>query len=319
MLLRIEAEYDAKLKEMQARHRMELLSLRSSTEEDGEGERTNAGAEAAAAAKGGGGVTIIDHNSSTEGQPLPPPPTTSNDSSTTATNNNNTNNKKDKARRRRERQRAMERERDERVALETAKAGPSPRDVELAQIQQILDLAGLTVQTVAADGHCLYRAIAAQLNAEARRRSGTESGAAAGDDAAPAATTATTATATYQDVRNWTADALREHADEYAPFCEYNSESSVPHFPSYVAAVRNTATWGGHLELRALAQHVLHRPLEIYSAATTTSSQQQPMPLRIECDDSNDNASPHPPPIRLSYHLRYYALGEHYNCVVEKE
>lgn len=70
--------------------------------------------------------------------------------------------------------------------------------------------------------------------------------------------------------------------------------------------VQNSADWGGHVELRALSL-ALKRPIIVYSAQTVE-------PLQIHVDEYGDKE-----PIRLSYHLHYYSLGEHYNCVVVKK
>lgn len=93
--------------------------------------------------------------------------------------------------------------------------------------------------------------------------------------------------------------------EEFAPFCEYTD--TAPDFAGYVDRVRNSAEWGGHLELRALSI-ALNRPFVVYSA-------QSMEPLRIEETTHKENTEP----IRLSYHLKYYALGEHYNKVVKAE
>ena len=60
------------------------------------------------------------------------------------------------------------------------------------------------------------------------------------------------------------------------------------------------------MELRALGQ-ALDRPIYVYSVSSGTD------PLAIHEDEKNTNKKP----IRLSYHLHYYALGEHYNQVLE--
>lgn len=71
--------------------------------------------------------------------------------------------------------------------------------------------------------------------------------------------------------------------------------------------VRNSSDWGGHLELRALSL-ALHKDIVVYSA-------QSKDPLIMTPDGGNRDHDPDP--IRLSYHLHYYALGEHYNQVVK--
>lgn len=70
--------------------------------------------------------------------------------------------KMEKAHRRREKQREKELQREREIAKEVADAGPLARDVENEQIQKHLDPLNLRIKDVKADGHCLYRAIAAQ-------------------------------------------------------------------------------------------------------------------------------------------------------------
>ncbi len=98
------------------------------------------------------------------------------------------------------------------------------------------------------------------------------------------------------------ADTLQENQDEFAPFCEYTDEIST--FDEYLEKVRNSAEWGGHLELRALGI-ALSRPILVYSVQSGAK------PLAIH--EAEGGAEP----ILLSYHLHYYALGEHYNQVVK--
>jgi OTU domain-containing protein 6 len=102
------------------------------------------------------------------------------------------------------------------------------------------------------------------------------------------------------------ADTLTAHEADFAPFCEYDDETDT--FSSYVNAVRNSSQWGGHLELRALSL-ALNRPIFVFSADTVASKEPLVIDGRTEKVDAEE-------PIRLSYHLHYYALGEHYNMVV---
>jgi OTU domain-containing protein 6 len=81
----------------------------------------------------------------------------------------------------------------------------------------------------------------------------------------------------------------------------------IPDYATYVN-VRSSADWGGHLELRALSM-ALHRPVIVYSAAQSS----EPLVIAEEVDQQGDTIDN---PIRLSYHLSYYSLGEHYNRVV---
>lgn len=191
--------------------------------------------------------------------------------------------KLEKARKKREKERQMELEREREIQLELENAGPLPREVEAAQIQKHLP-DGYTIQAVAADGHCLYRAVAAQLN---RNNSSTPP-------------------YNYASVRNTVADSLLQHAEDLSAFCDYSDE--VPDFETYVHRVRSSADWGGHVELRALAL-ALQRPVWVYSASSAE-------PLKIEPASKVPEGDSSSSPILLSYHLQYYSLGEHYNEIV---
>lgn len=96
-----------------------------------------------------------------------------------------------------------------------------------------------------------------------------------------------------------------KHRDELEPFCEYDSDT--PNFDCYLENVRSSAEWGGHLELRAMAI-ALKRPIYIYSVQSGLT----PLAIHENSDDKTIGSKP----IILSYHLHYYALGEHYNQVV---
>ncbi|GKY94454.1 hypothetical protein MPSEU_000411300 [Mayamaea pseudoterrestris] len=181
--------------------------------------------------------------------------------------------KAEKARRKREKAREKELERERNIQDELDNAGPTQRQVEMETLMEQLAPLDLVIQDVAADGHCLYRAI----------------GAACGKD--------------FMEIRQLCADALDKNQNEFAPFCDYTDEITT--FEQYTNRIRNSADWGGHLELRALSI-ALGRPMIIYQAHSVE-------PLCIECEQKGEID-----PIRLSYHRHYYALGEHYNLVVAK-
>lgn len=109
----------------------------------------------------------------------------------------------------------------------------------------------------------------------------------------------------YQETRKLCADTLLKNEAEFAPFCEYD-DNKVPDFRRYVERVRSSSDWGGHLELRVLSV-ALQKHILVYSAQT-----KEPLLIRPDGGEADDDK-----PIRLSYHLHYYALGEHYNQVVE--
>jgi len=149
----------------------------------------------------------------------------------------------------------------------------------------------LTICPIAADGNCLYRAIAHQL----------------------AISSPSTENIDHREIRKTCAESLRENQEEYAPFCDLE-EHKVNSFHEYVEKCvgdPNSSEWGGHLELRALAKG-LDKTIIVYSAESA--------PLIIHGDDhtteshTDDNVNT----LKLSFHKHYYALGEHYNSVVKK-
>ena len=145
--------------------------------------------------------------------------------------------KQEKARKKKlekkQRQLEAEKKREEEIEAERLAAGPSAKELEIKRMEELyLKPAGLRIRDVAADGNCLYRAVAEQC-ANAKD---------------------------FMAVRTICADALLEHEEEYAPFAECDGS-----YANYVERVRNSTDWGGHLELRALAT-ALKRPVVVYSA-----------------------------------------------------
>jgi len=282
----IEAEYETKLKDLQERHAVELATR-----------TTNGGS-------GGSGESALEQLNGAQ-HPTHAPPSDPNQ----PTDENNADDgddndaaakrskKQEKARQKREKQRQEELKRERQVAEEiAATAGQTPRDLEMADLTHILQPLGYVIRPVAADGHCLYRAVAAQCSNENSNNN--------------------SAAISYQDLRTLCADTLQQHADEFAAFCEYSD--AIPDFDTYVAHVRSSAEWGGHLELRVLAR-ALHRVIHVYSTTTTSNHGGSGNPIIIaeEGGETNgDNSIQNKEPIRLSYHTKYYALGEHYNEVV---
>ena len=104
----------------------------------------------------------------------------------------------------------------------------SERKKECAAISKKLVDVNRRIKDVAADGHCLYRAVADQSDS------------------------------TYTEVRKTCAAFMESHADDFAPFIEDES------FGDHCAKVRSSAEWGGQPELLALAR-ALNRPIVVYS------------------------------------------------------
>ena len=136
---------------------------------------------------------------------------------------------------------------------------------------------GATIHVIPSDGNCLYHAILDQLllHYDGHQQK-------------------------YEnqlELRRVTAQYIRQHGDDFAPFL--TEEQSIE---EYCLKIEQTNEWGGQLELQALS-NVLCVPIHIFTAASSTIEMGQ------EYTTSNS------PPLMLTYHQHYYALGEHYNSV----
>jgi OTU domain-containing protein 6 len=281
----VETEYAEKYEQMQQRHLQEFEAVGGGVGGEGGGEESEPATQAAPETE----TTTAAAEPATTIQP----PDDDNN------NNISSSSKLEKARRKREKQKEQERQKDAaiRAELETVtQSGPSARDAEMAAIQAQLEPLGLCIATIPADGHCLYRAVQAQLLS------------------ASLTTTDTDTTVVDDDLvwqmRETCANAILDQGHDLEAFLEFTD--NVPDLQTYVNRVRTRADcWGGHVELRALST-ALQRPIHVYQAAGGC----------LVIDDSHGNASSSSnvvEPIRLSYHLRYYSLGEHYNQVIAKK
>jgi OTU domain-containing protein 6 len=182
-----------------------------------------------------------------------------------------------KAAKRRARKAAAKRQREQEIA-ELNEALVDPKQVELEQINGRLHAAGLRIHTVKADGHCLYGAIAHQL-----------------DDGRGVVA-----------VRALCADYMRSHAADFEAFVDLDAAADgrggCVGFDGYCERVRSSNDWGGQLELQALA-HALDTSIRVHSATGA--------PLDIVPSTGDSTRA-----LELAYHRHYCALGEHYNSVV---
>lgn len=217
----VEADFAAKEKEMAERHAAEIAALESGGDSE----------DAAAAADAPAAEDEPTPAAAAAAAPAPAP--------AEETEEERRRKKQEKARKKKlekkQKQLEAEKKREEEIEAERLAAGPSAKELEIKRMEELyLKPAGLKIRDVAADGNCLYRAVAEQVdNAE-----------------------------DYRAVRSICADALLEHEEEYAPFAESHDHGS---YVNYVERVRSSTDWGGHLELRALAT-ALKRPVVVYSA-----------------------------------------------------
>jgi OTU domain-containing protein 6 len=175
--------------------------------------------------------------------------------------------------------------------------------------QGIMDAAfkklGLKEIEVTPDGHCLYSAVAKQLD---------ESGLGLRPDPSrivlqPATQSRIDTVASpqhdgYRAVRAVTADFITEHKEDFEAFMEEPLES-------YTRKIKLTAEWGGQLELQAIAR--------AYGVEINVVQSDGRME-KIECGDGDkfDEEEKRNRVIWLAYYRHTYGLGEHYNALVKK-
>ncbi|KAK7992486.1 hypothetical protein PG996_012480 [Apiospora saccharicola] len=176
--------------------------------------------------------------------------------------------------------RAAEQEAAALAAEEEAANMTDHRKIEKTYMLKEFKTHGLAEKEIQPDGHCLFSAVADQL----RENSVPLEGAAA--------------ELPYRTVRRRATDYMRAHEDDFAPFMEDD-------FGSYVAKIRDTAEWGGQLELMALARSYGVEIKVVQEQRTETID-----PGEVSGDGEGERKT-----IWLAYYRHGYGLGEHYNSL----
>ena len=145
-------------------------------------------------------------------------------------------------------------------------------------VKKETDKRGLIETSIRPDGHCLYSAFAHSMDAAQVKESGPYS-------------------QPYQNVRFAAADFMAKHSDDFAAFMEESLEN-------YVKKIKDTAEWGGQLELQAIAgsYNVRINVLQADGRVETFEPQQE-------------SKTPEIKDIWLAYYRHSFGLGEHYNAL----
>ncbi|KAJ5086820.1 hypothetical protein NUU61_008127 [Penicillium alfredii] len=163
---------------------------------------------------------------------------------------------------------------------------------------------GLKEVEVTPDGHCLYSAIAKQLD-----------GSGLGLRPDPSRIVLQPATQSridtiaspqhdgYRAIRAVTADFIVEHKDDFEPFMEEPLDV-------YARKIKLTAEWGGQLELQAIAR--------AYGVDINVVQSDGRMEKIESGDDSLDEEEKQRRIIWLAYYRHSYGLGEHYNALLKQ-
>ncbi|KAJ7685140.1 hypothetical protein DFH06DRAFT_30874 [Mycena polygramma] len=171
------------------------------------------------------------------------------------------------------------------------------RDEE-RDIKRVCDELSLQIYEINPDGHCLFSAVADQLQLLSILP-------------APQASYVTTRVAASTYIYN--------HVDDFLPFLpsaagEDGSGALDPglmsprEFEQYCASIRDTAVWGGEPEILALSR-AFNVPIHVVQAG------KPPVVVHNPTGTSTDDQVTDERVVRISYHRRMYGLGEHYNSL----
>ncbi|KAH7255676.1 uncharacterized protein BKA55DRAFT_688684 [Fusarium redolens] len=173
--------------------------------------------------------------------------------------------------------RAAEQEAEAQRAEEEASSMTNHRAKESEYMKSTFEKHGLVEKDIAPDGHCLFSAVADQL----------------GQNDIPLGERDAKEPA-YKTVRRVASDYMLEHGDDFAPFLEEDLQG-------YARKMRDTAEWGGQLELMALARQ--------YKAEIRVV--QDGRLERIGEEEAAESGKT----LWLAYYRHGYGLGEHYNSL----
>ncbi|KAG9790882.1 hypothetical protein KCU88_g1090, partial [Aureobasidium melanogenum] len=178
--------------------------------------------------------------------------------------------------------RAAEQEAQAAAAALEAENQPDLREQELASMKKQMESLGLSETQIRPDGHCLFSACAHSMPAELVSKTGPSP-----------------AKEPYQNIRIAAAEFMASHPDDFGPFLEEPLET-------YVKKIRDTAEWGGQLELQAIARSY-NIDINVLQADG-----------RVEKISSAENKDPEEA-IWLAYYRHSFGLGEHYNALRKKD
>ncbi|CAG8130116.1 unnamed protein product [Penicillium olsonii] len=214
-----------------------------------------------------------------------------------------TNTKKPNRQKARLARRAAEQAAQSATAAEEAATQTNYRGNEQEVMDAVFKRLGLKEVEVTPDGHCLYSAVAKQLD---------ESGLGLRPDPSRIVLQSSTQSRIdtvaspqhdgYRAVRAVAADFITEHKEDFEAFMEEPLES-------YTRKIKLTAEWGGQLELQAIAR--------AYGVEINVVQSDGRME-KIESGETFDEEEKRNRVIWLAYYRHTYGLGEHYNALVKK-
>lgn len=166
---------------------------------------------------------------------------------------------------------------------------PNLRDQERQSMREAYVSKGLKEHEIRSDGHCLYAAVADQLqDSEVGLKPKIEPPIIDLNHHEKSSFPA------YAITRQVAAAYISQNSDDFVPFLEEPLDK-------YVKTIRETGEWGGHLEILALAKAY---------GVNINVLQGDGKVEKIECGLQKG-----PPELWLAYYRHSFGLGEHYNSL----
>jgi OTU domain-containing protein 6 len=175
-------------------------------------------------------------------------------------------------------------------AKEEAANMPNLREQERARMAQQLGKRNLQLKEIRADGHCLYAAVADQMETQGlglKPRIQPKIIGEGEEQKLP----------DYKKVRYAAAEFIAQNSDDFAGFLEEPLEQ-------YLQKIRETGEWGGHMELTALAKTYGVKIKVLHGDGRVDE-------ILPEGSDAGEDVKE----IWLGYYKHSHGLGEHYNSL----
>ncbi|KAG0145415.1 hypothetical protein CROQUDRAFT_658725 [Cronartium quercuum f. sp. fusiforme G11] len=181
----------------------------------------------------------------------------------------------------------------ENARLEAESLGPNAneRKKESEAMEDAFQALGLRMVEMNPDGHCLFSAIADQLNLHKVALIETE-------------------VHTYQTCRTMAAEYMKMNRDEFVHYLPAADDGigeglmSDQQYAQHCDQVRDSAQWGGEPEILALSK-VFKFPIHVVQASTSV----------LKIGEEDYGALRAGKALTISYHRKSYGLGEHYNSL----
>ncbi|KAI1812383.1 hypothetical protein GGS20DRAFT_25255 [Poronia punctata] len=195
----------------------------------------------------------------------------------------------------------------EAAALEASQM-PDRRTIERSALEKTFEENGLSEHEIRPDGHCLFAAVADQLEQRNLLNTTTPTPTPIPTPSSLSSSSTDKEIIGYRAVRRTATEYMSAHAEDFAPFIDEPLETYIP-------KIRDTAEWGGQVELLALASAYRVEIRVVQNGRTETIQPREDQEEQQQQDKEKDQDRT----IWLAYYRHGYGLGEHYNSLRTKE